>query len=81
MGIKNCVARDYGYIIWGRIFGIYLGSTVENYEKMLMFLSIFEPGIFQLEDAILRSAIGAKFLFAFVRKLNRISWNFIIKET
>lgn len=45
-----------------------------------MFLSIFEPGIFQLEDTILRFALGAKFLVAFVRKLNRISWNFIVKE-
>jgi hypothetical protein len=66
------VARDGSYLI-------YLGST-EYYENMLMFLSIFEPDIFQLEDGILRSAIQAKFFIAFVRKLNRISWNFIVKE-
>jgi hypothetical protein len=41
---------------------MYLGSTEENYENMLMVLSIFEPGIFQLEDGILSSAIRVKIL-------------------
>jgi hypothetical protein len=42
--------------------GIYLGSTEENYDSILKFLSIFEPGVFHLEDGILRSDIRSKFL-------------------
>jgi hypothetical protein len=41
---KISIARDGSYFT-------YLGLT-ENYENMLMFLSKFEPDIFQLEDGI-----------------------------